>query len=139
METGNNVKKNTFRKEVKATEWAFDRIKEAFGKVSQDEARKMSIVQEIMIGSTDYLRRIIVPVGGRGGVTPVPALQQLPLGRLHLVGLREKSTQLGGVRYVERNTIGSNRTGFWSYKQVTVLRRPRYTKHMQYIRAFAQI
>ena len=29
----------------------------------------MSIVQEIMLRSTDYLRRIIAPVGGQGGVT----------------------------------------------------------------------
>ena len=29
----------------------------------------MSIVQEIMIRSADYLRRIIAPVGGQGGVT----------------------------------------------------------------------
>ena len=61
--------KNTFRKEVKASEWAFDRIKEAFERVAQDEAEKVSIVQEIMIRSTDYLRRIIAPVGRQGGVT----------------------------------------------------------------------
>ena len=29
----------------------------------------MSIVQKIMLKSTDYLRRIIAPVGGQGGVT----------------------------------------------------------------------
>ena len=60
---------NTFRKEVKATEWAFDTIKEAFEQVAQDEARKMSIVQEIMIRSADFPRRIIAPVGGQGWVT----------------------------------------------------------------------
>ena len=54
---------------MKASEWAFDRIKEAFEQVAQDEAEKVSIVQEIMIRSTDYLRRIIAPVGGQGGVT----------------------------------------------------------------------
>ena len=51
--------KSTFRTEVKAAEWTFDRIKEAFEKVAKDEARKLSIVQESMIRSTDYLRRII--------------------------------------------------------------------------------
>ena len=40
--------KNTFRKEVQASEWAFDSIKEAFEQVAQDEAEKVSIVQEIM-------------------------------------------------------------------------------------------
>ena len=54
---------------MKASEWAFDRIKEAFDLVAQDEARKVSVVQEIMFKSTDYLRRIIAPVGGQGGVT----------------------------------------------------------------------
>ena len=34
--------------EVKATEWAFDRTKEAFEQVAQDETGKLSIVQEIM-------------------------------------------------------------------------------------------
>ena len=54
---------------MKASEWAFDRIKEAFEKVAQDEIEKVSIVQEIMLGSTDYLRRIVARVGGQGGVT----------------------------------------------------------------------
>ena len=55
--------KNAFRKEVKVTEWTFDRIKEAFEKVAKDEARKLSVVKEIMITSTDYLRRNIAPAG----------------------------------------------------------------------------
>ena len=54
---------------MKSSEWAFDRIKEAFELVAQDEAEKMNIVQEIMLRSTDHLRRIIAPVGGQGGVT----------------------------------------------------------------------
>ena len=61
--------KSIFRAEVKATEWAFDRIKEAFEQEAQDEAEKLRIVQDIMIRSTDHLRRIIPPVGGQGGVT----------------------------------------------------------------------
>ena len=54
---------------MRALERAFDKIKEAFELVAQDEAEKMSSVQEIMLKSTDYLRRIIAPVGGQGGVT----------------------------------------------------------------------
>ena len=61
--------KETFRRKMKASEWASDRIKEAVEQVAQDEAGKLSIVQEIMIRSTDYLRRIIALVGGQGGVT----------------------------------------------------------------------
>ena len=39
VETGKNTK-NTFRKHVKASEWAFDRIKEAFEQVAQHEAEQ---------------------------------------------------------------------------------------------------
>ena len=60
--------KETFKEKMKASEWAFDRIKEAFDVVAQDEARKMTIVQEIMFKSTDHLRRIIAPFGGQGAV-----------------------------------------------------------------------
>ena len=63
-------KENTFRKEVKVTEWAFDRIMEAFEQVAKEEARKLNIVQEVMIRSTGFfLRRIIAPAGWQGGVT----------------------------------------------------------------------
>ena len=70
---------------MKASEWAFDRIKEAFELVAQDETEKMSIVQEIMLRSTDYLRRIIAPVGGQGGVTMsylCPNCNSLPLRKM---------------------------------------------------------
>ena len=51
------------------------------------------------------------------------------LGRLHFCGSqRGKNTQLGGVRYVERNTVGSNRTGFWSYNQVVVFDQAKESK-----------
>ena len=65
---GKNIK-YIFRAEVKASEWAFDRIKEAFEQVAQDDAETLSLVQDIMIRSTDHLRRIVPPVGGQGGVT----------------------------------------------------------------------
>ena len=44
---------NSGKKKMKASEWGFDRIKEAFEKVAQDQAEKVSIVQEIMLRSTD--------------------------------------------------------------------------------------
>ena len=43
--------------------------KRGFRVVAQDEAEKMSIMQKIMLRNTDYLRRVIAPVGGEGGVT----------------------------------------------------------------------
>ena len=83
---------------MKATEWAFDRIKEAFVKVAKNEARTLSTVQVIMIRSTDYLRRIIAPAGGQGGDCnsfPTEDYVWWVSGR--------KSTQIGGVRSVEKN------------------------------------
>ena len=38
--------KNIFRVQAEAAEWAFGRVQEAFEKVAQDEARKLSTVQE---------------------------------------------------------------------------------------------
>ena len=58
----------TFSEKMRASEWAIDRMKEAFD-LAAKEAEKMSIAQEIMLKSTDYLRRIIAPFGGQGGVT----------------------------------------------------------------------
>ena len=53
----------------KTSVWAFDKTKEAFELVAKNETEKRSIVQEIMLRSTDCLRRIIAPVGGQRGVT----------------------------------------------------------------------
>ena len=78
---------------------SFDRIKEAFELVAQDEAEKMSMVHEIMLRSTDCLQRIIAPVGGQGGVTMsylCPHCNSFPLadyvwclwGKIHEVVVR---------------------------------------------------
>ena len=67
MESWKNTK-YTFRTEVKATEWAFDR-KEAFEKVAKDEARILAPSKKSLIRSTDYLRHIIAPAGRQRGVT----------------------------------------------------------------------
>ena len=52
VETGKKYN-SIFRTEVKTTEWSFDRMKEAFEQVAQDEARNLSIVQEIMISGSN--------------------------------------------------------------------------------------
>ena len=54
---------------MRATEWAFERIREAFEKVAKDEAGRLDIVHGIMLKSTDFLRRVIAPAGGQGGGT----------------------------------------------------------------------
>ena len=95
-----------FQGEVQATEWAFDRTKEAFEQVAQDEAGKLSIVPEIMIRSTDYLWRIIAPVGGQGGVTMshlCPDCSSFPLEDCIRWVSREKGATIGGARCVEKD------------------------------------
>ena len=59
--------RSIFRVEVKATEWAFDRKQEAFEQVAQDEAGKLSIVQE----NHAHNHRPLAThhSGGQGGVT----------------------------------------------------------------------
>ena len=75
---------------MKASEWAFDRIKkEAFELVAQDEAEKISIVQEIMLILAAY-HRASRRTRRSHNVILVPEKQQLSSGRLRLVGLWEK-------------------------------------------------
>ena len=118
---------------MKASEQAFViAFIEAFELVAQDEAENMSIVQEIMLRSTDYLRRIIAPVG-QGGVTMshlCPHCNSFPLED-YVWRVSGENPQSGGAEVVEKSTTGSNRTGFWSYKQGTVLIRPRSSKRMR--------
>ena len=56
--------RSIYKIQATATEWASERIREALEKVAKDEAGRLSIVQRIMLRSTDYLPRIIAPAGG---------------------------------------------------------------------------
>ena len=101
----------------------------------------MSIVQEIMLRSTDYLRRIIAPVGGQGGVTMsylCPNWNSFPLED-YVWWVSAGKPQSGGAQFAEKSTAGGNRTGFWSCKQVKVLSRRRSSKRMRYRRGCAEI
>ena len=134
--------KSTFRTEVKATEWAFDRINEVFEQVAKDEARKLSTVQENMIRSTDYLRRIIAPAGEQGGVTVsflCPHCNSFPMEDNVWRVSGGKSTRIGGVRSVERSMTGSNRTDSCWCKQAKVFARLRFSERMQCLRTYAGI
>ena len=128
--------KETVRRKMTASEWAFDRIKEAFDLVAKDEAEKMSIVQEIMFKSTDCLRRIIALVGGQGGVAMsylCPNCNSFPLEDYVWWVSGEKRPQSGGAQFVENSTTGGNGTGCWSCKLEKVLSRPRCSKRMRYL------
>ena len=49
--------KSIFKVEAMATEWAFERIREAFEKVAEEEARRLNIVQRIILKSGAPLRQ----------------------------------------------------------------------------------
>ena len=61
--------KERCRVEEKSSEWTLKRIREANEKVARDEIGRLGFVLEILRKSTDFLRRIIAPVGGMGDVT----------------------------------------------------------------------
>ena len=107
---------------MKVAKWAFDRIKEALEKVAKDEARKLSTVQEIMIISTDYLRRIIAPAGEQGAVTMSylwPDCNSFPLEyNVWWVSGGWKSIRNGGARSLRKIRLEAT-------KQAKVLTRPR--------------
>ena len=77
------------QEKIKASEWVFDRVKEALDLVAHDEARTVSVVQEIMLKSTlsAAYHRTSRRTGWCHKVLPVPELQQFPPGRQRLVGL----------------------------------------------------
>ena len=94
--------KSIFRIQTKATEWAIDRIQEAFEKLAKDEARKPSTVQEDMI--IKYRLLVAHHRASRRA------------GRRHDViggSQRRKSTQTGGVQSEEKNLIEGRQAGWW--------------------------
>ena len=67
------------REKENSSEWTLEKIREAHERVAREEVGSLGLVQEILVKSTDFPRRIIAPVGGRGKshlVENLPALQQ---------------------------------------------------------------
>ena len=81
--------KERYREVDKSSERTLQKIREAHEKVARDEIGRLGIVQENTRKSTDFLRRVIAPVAGKGGVIVenLHALQEFSFGRLHLVGM----------------------------------------------------
>ena len=74
--TGTNFKR------VARSVYGQTKVKECCGKVESEDKGRLSIAQDILRESTDFLRRIIAPVGGVGGVTLLyvcPHCRCLPL------------------------------------------------------------
>ena len=49
--------------------WTSVKVRECHSEVEQEDDGRKSIAQQILYNSTDFLRRIIVPVEGQGGIT----------------------------------------------------------------------
>ena len=49
--------------------WTSAKLQECNSEVTQEDDQRRSIVHQILQTGTDFLRRIIVPVGGQGGVS----------------------------------------------------------------------
>ena len=120
--------KSIFRTQVKATEWASDRMKEASVKLAKDEARKLSTVQEIMVRSTDCLRRIIASAGRQGGATMsylCPHCNSFPMEDYVWWVSGEKQHTNWWCAICGENITGGNQTDTWWCSQAKVLIRPR--------------
>ena len=66
MEVGKKIGSINCKSEKKATEWTLETIRKAYEKVAKDEIGRVGIVKEILRNSTEFLRRIIAPVGRNG-------------------------------------------------------------------------
>ena len=134
-------KRSIFKVEVGVTEWVFERIREAFGKVAKDEAGRMRIVQGIMLKSTDFLRRIIAPPGGQGGVTMsylCPKCNSFLLeDYVWWVSAWKKHCSWWCAICGEK-IIGERPTGCWCSKQAIVSVRPRFSKRMRYHKVYVK-
>ena len=70
--------------------WTSAKVRECDNEVEQEDENRLSIAHDILRKSTDFLRRIVMPVEGQGGVTvsyTCPHCHRCPLCRLHVVGL----------------------------------------------------
>ena len=61
--------KEAFRDQDEISEWALARVEEASDKVASDDVGRLSIAQDILRKSTDFLKRITAPASGVGSVT----------------------------------------------------------------------
>ena len=103
------------REILKSSEWVLGTIREAYEKVVKEEAGRLSIVREILRQSTDFLRRIIAPVGGSGGVTLsyICIATVFLFGGPHLVGI-DRTWRQEALRNLWRKIMnGEHPTRFW--------------------------
>ena len=100
---------------------------------------RLSIAQDMLRKSTDYVRRIIAPVNGVGGVTLSCALLVITFRlRTAFSGSsqgtasvstgrrRRRSSATGGARLVAASTIEELQTGSWQNRTVLTLVKQKY-------------
>ena len=61
--------KEAHRDKREISECAFNKIKESYDKVASEDIGRLSIAQDILPKSTDFLRRITAPASGVGVLT----------------------------------------------------------------------
>ena len=107
-------------------------MRESYSEVEQEDEGGLSIAPDILSKSTDFLKRIIVPVKGQGGVTLSYTLIAT-VSRLKttfggsLLGT-ERGSAAGGVRLVAASMIGGLRTESWSYKTAGTAEMPKFCR-----------
>ena len=97
------------------------KVKEAFEKVAKDEARKLSTVQEIMIRSIGYLRRI----RGKEALRCYTCARIVTVSRWKTTfggSQGRKAHKIGCVRSVEKYMIGGHQTTGESVNQAKVFK-----------------
>ena len=129
--------KSIFRVVVRATEWAFERIRDAFENVAKDEAgrferRTRNSVEEYRFPAAYH--RASRTTRRCHDVVSLLQLQQVSLGRLRQVGFsgEEALQRSWWFAICEKHMIRERPTGWRWYKQVTVPVRPRCSKRMRY-------
>ena len=97
-----------FLKNDNLNAWSSAKLRESDSEVEREDEERKCIVQQILQKSTDFLRRIIVPVEGQGGVTlsyVCLRCHQCPLGDniwwvSFGVTLTRRSSATGGVHAI---------------------------------------
>ena len=136
--------KERYREKGKSSEWTLERIREANENVAKDEIGRLGIVLEILRKSTDFLRRVIAPVAGMGGVTLSYIARSATAfhWRTTFGGYRRdteiaerSSTAVGVVWCAEADTNGELPTECWCSSVLTPMtQRERTRRHKDYVK-----
>ena len=88
--------RDVFLKEDRLSIWASVKVRECYNEAELEDEGPVSIAQNIVRKSTDFLKRILAPTDGHRRihtVLRVSSLSLLPARRLHLVGLVARRRQ----------------------------------------------